>query len=116
MYENKSVTSSKTMEILAGKRISYTSTSLYLSCVPPATTLEAMNASLILYQNLNVFSSSYSIVSLYLHSMNSLRSSPVANHCGVAGMPTISSMYTGLIKVSQCYLLSTRYLGIDHSF
>lgn len=100
MYENKSVTSSKTMESLAGKRISYTSTSLYLSCVPLATTLEAMNASLIIYQNLNVFSSSYSIVSRYLDSMNSPRSSPVVNHCGVAGMLTISSMYTSPTKVS----------------
>lgn len=44
MYENKSVTRPKTMESLAGNRISYTSTSLYLSYVPPVTTLEATNA------------------------------------------------------------------------
>ncbi|CAI7626274.1 unnamed protein product [Penicillium glandicola] len=50
------------------------------------------------YLNLNVFSSFYSIVSRYLGSLNSRRSSPAANHYGVAGMPTISSMYTNLIK------------------
>lgn len=37
MHESEAVTSSKTVESLARKRISYTSTSLHLSCVPPAT-------------------------------------------------------------------------------
>lgn len=40
MHENKRVTRSKTMESLAGKRISYTANSLHLSCVPPPTTYE----------------------------------------------------------------------------
>ncbi|CAI7582086.1 unnamed protein product [Penicillium viridicatum] len=50
-------------------------------------------------KNLNVFSSSYSIVNRYLDSMNSPRNSPVANHCGVAGTLTISSMYISLTKL-----------------
>ncbi|KGO77993.1 hypothetical protein PITC_025210 [Penicillium italicum] len=60
-----------------------------------------------IFRNSNAFSSSYSIVNQYLGSMNFQRSSPVANHCGVAGMLTISSMYTSLIKEQSAHLTST---------
>ena len=66
---------------------------------------QTMKAWLTIRQNSNVFSSFYLIVSRYLGSMNSPRSSPVANHYGVVEMPTISSMYTNPIKVSQFNLL-----------
>lgn len=42
MHENKNVTSPETVESLAGKRISYTFTSLYLSYVPLATNYESL--------------------------------------------------------------------------